>query len=265
MTSDLNAILSRNDGLEAIKDELSFISEKFGSRYRRNVHYFPSALKDYICGKCGIIVRGLPGSLRDYNLFLYRIPKATYFGAGNVVENNVANAETIDFGGCGNTDSVFIVRDFGHFPDQIISAGKAWSSRIWLLPKNLIPNDVRNFRFQLSLPRVDDFLQSKEGVGPRVIPLKAISAECQGSSIERHIKGMFDVQNSVSQIPLSADGDFSMEYDFSNFFASFRIILDHKSKRVALQIAKDFCFSGLNASSCPIDLILNLLKPGQNA
>jgi len=247
-------------GLEAIKDSLRAIREGFGSVEDPYFPYVASALEAYVRGYLGLIVTYRAAGLDDgkYQLLLHRVPPSKQLRrtGGGEIGNDIGSNVGSDF----NANSVLVVRHLGDFSDKVIACGKTWSSRIWLLPINLINEDLRQGAVFFGLPLVNNSFQPNDAIRPRVVFVEPdeVQSSCCGG--QRLIEGMLQIDNSVSAQVLDLVGHLFNEFELMDLVASFRIFLDHKGQGVVLSISDERLAGSLDVRACPIDSLLGRLE-----
>lgn len=254
--------------LEALKNELCAIRKSADGHRCRNVFKQASALEQYLYGDLGVIIEDLSPApdTSQYHLFVHRVPyelRQDHPGIWPTI--SCRHHEVVESHGCNNwhtdkPDGVLVIYHLGDFPNKVIAAGKAWSCRIWLLPPNLLNEDVREDGVLVSLPLAEGRAQASGAVGPRVVFFETMEPELLSRREKRLVKRVFEVNKCVPEIvPDLIRQWLDLNY-LSDFIASFRIVLSHVDKGIGMCVDSERFPPPIKALPCPIDVILRRLE-----
>lgn len=259
MNSPEPLALSAN-GLEAIKYDLRSFRKSNPQIVDWDFAYTASALKKYITGNFGVVLshRSTDDDLGDYHLLFYRVPvmSEANITSGAAPYVDIGDREAGGRCGCGEANCMLVVRHMGDFTDKIISAGKAWSCRVWLLSQNLIDEGLGKPAFLFHLSHADDPLHAGESVGPRVVLSEPQAAHRVGGGVEGLIEGMLDIDDCVSERPFHIRRGCLDQLELRNSLSSIKVILDHQGEGTILEVTGGSLIPSFETHLCPIDGLL---------
>ena len=252
--------LVRSGALEALKANLRAISKMPECYPRWNLPKVASAIEEYVGGKLCIAVKGPPigGRAGNYQFLFHRVPPPK-FDPG-VEEHSTRDGKGVD--GCAHfeADRVLIVRHVGDFPDQILSAGRAWRSRVWVLSENLLEDWDRHRCFLLGLPFPQSLFEANDRFGPRVVSVEPPEPLRMDCCLERPVERVLNVEKGVPEKVLDVGGWLSDQLELMDVLAGLRVSLDHKGKGIALQVGFEHASPLINARPCPVNIFLNRIE-----
>lgn len=246
--------------LEAFHALLCSIVECDGRRNRRGWAHATNALEKYVSGHSGVIVQHLSPVSGNYQFLLLRIPRQTDFYTFGTDDMQTSHAKAAGPSFSDDPNAVLVVRHFGDFAGQVVASDKTFSGSVWLLPENLLDNFFRHSGLGLTLPFVGNTSHPSGGVCPREISFSRFAAQAGRGGIQRHVKGMLEVDNSIPQVSLDGDRNRINQSDLNCDLSGVRVHLSQHVESVILDVGVDFAPSHFNARMCPIDLLADFIK-----
>ena len=252
------------DSLEPLKDMLRVVGKLPRSSDSWDFPYVSSALKKYVHGESAIVVTKFSAGFKagDYHLLLHRVPWGQKPPTSREGRAGHLHARYGDIG--SETDRVLGVRQLGDFPEKVFSAGKAWSSFVWLLPYDLINDDLGQSGVRFELSFVDNTLDAIQTISPRIVSVESDAAVGLGRSKQRLIEGMLDVQKSIPQRPSNPHRKSFDQLDLEDILSGFRIELSDLSDCAILRVSCESLSDSIKARLCPVDVLLRGLETGHD-
>ncbi len=252
------------DGFETLKDMLSVVRKQSRSNENWDFPYVSSAIKKYVHAESAIVVTKMSTGFESgyYHLLFLRVPRREETSAAG--EHCIGEFHTRQRHIGSKADGVLVVRQLGYFPDKVFSAGKAWASLMWLLPCDLINDDLGQSGFRFALPLVDDSFDASQAISPRVVLGEPEASVGLGRSEQGLVEGMLDVQEGVPEWPSDLHWKCFDQSDLEDPLSGFSIELSHRSDCTILRVSRESLFGSINARLCPVDVLLRRFESGHD-
>ena len=179
--------------LKSFEAGLRVLRENSQSAEGRNLKELISSLEEYIYGHIYIRGRCEIGSVgtdfKDYQLVIHKVPRvhtsSNVKSDGDFCRNHHCMSSNND------ADGVFVIRHLGDFSDNILSRGRTWGSRVWLLSSEFADKIFRESSTGLTLSGLEYSFKSSDCLSPRVVLVESDAIACLGSEAAPKMTGQF--------------------------------------------------------------------------